>query len=228
MIAKTIERERAIALRKQGHSLREIIEKVPVAKSTLSVWLREVGLSVPQKQRLTQKKLDAARRGAQKKKAARILKSASIRSDAMAGVDQFYSDIFWLSGVMLYWAEGAKEKSWRCGGRVSFTNMDWKMVLIFRDWLVRYLSLDSNDLDFSLYLHKGCDRSGILTFWARKLNIREREIKVYLKSSKRYTQRKNVEDAYKGVFRVRVRKSVDLNRKISGWIDGMTHYLLPV
>ena len=58
----------ALNLRKQGFSYSEILERIPVAKSTLSLWLREVGLSKRQKQHLTQKKLDAAWRGGQVKR----------------------------------------------------------------------------------------------------------------------------------------------------------------
>jgi len=65
--------EKAIVLRRQCLSYREILNQIPVAKSTLSLWLQSVHLSVPQKQALTQKKLDAARRGAETKRRQRLL-----------------------------------------------------------------------------------------------------------------------------------------------------------
>ncbi len=40
------EKEKAIALRKQGKTYSEILAKIPVAKSTLSLWLHDVGLDV--------------------------------------------------------------------------------------------------------------------------------------------------------------------------------------
>lgn len=55
MIQKIEEKKKAIELRKQGLSYREILEQIPVAKSSLSLWLRSVGLSKKQKQRLTEK-----------------------------------------------------------------------------------------------------------------------------------------------------------------------------
>jgi len=58
------QKELAISLRQGGRSYSEILQKVSVAKSTLSLWLREVGLSKKQHQRLTQKRLKAAQRGA--------------------------------------------------------------------------------------------------------------------------------------------------------------------
>ena len=63
MIEKTQEKQRAITLRKQGLSYNEILKKVPVSKSSLSLWLRSVGLAKEQKQRLTEKKLTSMKRG---------------------------------------------------------------------------------------------------------------------------------------------------------------------
>jgi transposase len=55
---------KAILLRKQGKTYREILIEIPIAKSTLSDWLRSVELSKPQKQRYTQLRKEAALRGA--------------------------------------------------------------------------------------------------------------------------------------------------------------------
>ena len=68
MIPKIEEKNKAIELRKQGLSYKEILEQISVAKSSLSLWLRNVGLSKKQKQRLTEKKLKSALRGAKRKK----------------------------------------------------------------------------------------------------------------------------------------------------------------
>ena len=58
----------AIQLRKQGFTYSEILEKIPVAKSTLSLWLRRVGLTTRQKQRITKKRRQAQFRGAMARK----------------------------------------------------------------------------------------------------------------------------------------------------------------
>lgn len=55
MIFKSKLKEKAVALRKEGKVYSEILKEVPVAKSTLSLWLRDVGLAKAQKQRITQK-----------------------------------------------------------------------------------------------------------------------------------------------------------------------------
>jgi len=72
MIPKLIERNQAIASGRKGFFYHEILQKAPVAKSTLSLWLRSIGLSVQQKQRLTARKYAAALRGSQKRREQRI------------------------------------------------------------------------------------------------------------------------------------------------------------
>jgi transposase len=68
MAVKFKEKETAIELRKQGYSYSEILKRVPVAKSTLSLWLRSVGLAERQKQRLSEKKESGTIKGSTNKK----------------------------------------------------------------------------------------------------------------------------------------------------------------
>lgn len=56
-------KQKAIALRRKGKTYSEILTTIPVAKSTLSNWLCSVGLAVPQKQVITEKRRLAALRG---------------------------------------------------------------------------------------------------------------------------------------------------------------------
>jgi hypothetical protein len=72
MTSKYNLKEKAVALRKEGYSYSEILKEVPVAKSTLSIWLHSVGLAKYQKQRLTEKKIAGMRRGAEAQHQKRI------------------------------------------------------------------------------------------------------------------------------------------------------------
>jgi transposase len=79
MAVKVKEKEIAIELRRQGYSYSEILKRVPVAKSTLSLWLRSVGLAKQQKQRLTEKRLAALKRGWEACRKKRILIMSKIK-----------------------------------------------------------------------------------------------------------------------------------------------------
>lgn len=128
---KTELRDKAIQLRKQGFSYSEILKEIPVAKSTLSLWLRSVGLSKRQKQRLTQKKLVAAHRGGQRKREQLVLRIQEIKKLARFETKELSKEMLWVMGVMLYWAEGSKDKYYKPGQPVSFSNSDPLMVKVF-------------------------------------------------------------------------------------------------
>src|SRR3989338_516629 len=49
-------KEKAIRLRKKGLSYKEILQKIPVCKSTISLWVRDVVLTKEQHKRLWEKK----------------------------------------------------------------------------------------------------------------------------------------------------------------------------
>src|SRR4051812_29593757 len=101
MFAHNLKKEKAIALRKEGDTYSEILKQVPVAKSTLSEWLKNVGLSKPEFQRLTVKKLAAAKRGGEAKRQQRILRMEKIRTEALKNITHVSNRELWLIGIIL-------------------------------------------------------------------------------------------------------------------------------
>lgn len=63
MRAKQEAQQQIQELRKQGLSYREIMQRVPVSKSSVSLWCRTVPLNQAQQQALQQRKREAAQRG---------------------------------------------------------------------------------------------------------------------------------------------------------------------
>ena len=227
MMAKIEERNRAISLRRRGLSLREIREEIPVAKSTLSLWFKDVQLSKPQKQRLTQKKIDAALRGAARRKSDRIALTKRIYSDAYNDIRNISHRELWLMGVMLYWAEGSKEKEYRPGSRVRFTNSDPLMIKLFIKWLTDVCNIDRSNIICDIYIHD-CRRDVIgdaIKHWSRCTEFSEGSFtRIYFKRDKVATKRKNTTDHYFGILRVSVRASANFNRKIAGWVSAINNY----
>ncbi len=218
-------RKKAIALRLEGDSYSEILEKVPVARSTLALWLRSVALARQQQQRITEKRKEAQRRGALAKKQQRITKTEHIQINARQEVATLIHNPLWLTGVILYWGEGSKQKSWNTGQRVTLTNMDPNVHRVFLRWLKTYANIQNNDLRYELYIHRGASLTRAKQFWRKNLFLKEMRIRVYFKKPNAKTLRKNIERTYYGVLRIQVTKSTDLNRKIAGWIEGVIKYL---
>ena len=95
MTVKLKEKELAIKLRRRGLSYNEILRKVPVAKSSLSLWLKSVGLAKKQKQRLTKKKLAAARRGWEARRNKRLVSTTLIKDKARAEIKNISKRELW-------------------------------------------------------------------------------------------------------------------------------------
>ncbi len=220
-------KEQAIALRRQGLSYREIMESVPVAKSTISVWLHSVGLSKCQKQRLTEKKLAAIQKGADAKKQQRIASTKAIMAEAIQEVSTISRHELWLIGVMLYWAEGSKEKEYRPSGQVKFTNTDPDMICLFLRWLKEICGKTLDDIIFSIYIHDLQKQRTleIVEFWANTIGCSKEDLRrVYYKKGNPKTKRKNTGAAYHGTLVLRVKSSTALTRRIAGWTQGVVKY----
>src|SRR3989344_1141225 len=162
-------KEKAIGLRKQGFTYNEILKDVPVVKSTLSLWLRSVGLAKRQKQIITEKRIAARLKGAFARKQQRIFTSQSIYRNAEAEIDQISERELWLLGIALYWAEGSKEKEAHPGTGVAFSNSDGNMVGIFLRWLVEICKVPKENIIFEIYIHENSANS-LLTvkeYWTK-------------------------------------------------------------
>lgn len=222
MISKTSERSNAIALRKRGFSYTQILTQVPVAKSTLSLWLRSVSLSKRQKYHLTKRRVEAALRGARAKRIQRLARTEKIKKLAHDEIRKLVKDPFWLAGLMLYWAEGTKQKDWEPSKGVTFTNMDVEMLKLFQSWIKKYLG--DQKLVYEVYIHQTADIESAKRFWSKELSAKRSELRVYLKKHNSKRMRHNIGVDYHGTIRIMITRSTDLNRKIAGWIEGVVEY----
>ena len=211
----------AIKLRKKGLSYSEILNNIPVAKSTLALWLYSVGLSKKQKQRLTDKKLASALRGAARKKEIRIKNTQTIFQEAAKDIKNISQKELFLMGVALYWAEGSKQKDNNISARVRFSNSDPRMIKLFLLWLNKICDVKFSDVRCDLYIHEKANIINVKSFWEKKINLPIQSI--YYKKAK-VTKRKNIGDNYFGLVSISVKQSTNLNRKINGWIESICNY----
>ena len=224
MQSKIGERNKAIELRKQGLSYREILEQIPVAKSSLSLWLRSVKLAKRQKQRLTEKRLAAVIRGGAAKREKRIALTKEIKDEARSQIGKLSKRELWLIGISLYWAEGNKEKNHKPGSGTVFSNSDANMIRLYLKWLLNSIKLPKEKIYFVIYIHKNNEHrlNEVKDYWYKKTKFpRESFRYVYFKKHRVHTKRKNVGSDYFGLLKITVMESSILNRKIQGWIEGI-------
>ena len=217
-------KERATMLRKEGKSYADILRSVPVAKSTLSLWLRNVGLSKRQQQTLSARKLESAKRGAYKRKENRITQTKELVTKAKNDIHALSDYELLLVGAALYQAEGSKEKEGQPGIGLLFSNSDPAMHRVVLAWYGRILHVPAGEITYELYVHQqAVERlEEIRAFWAAELNLPVNKLtRVYYKKDKKGTSRKNVGNVYYGLLRTRVSKSSTLNRRTVGWAMGI-------
>jgi len=225
---KPEEKKKAIKLRKQGKTYSEILREVKVSKSTLSLWLRDVGLSKPQKQNISKKRMEAQKRGAKARRDERVRRTKEIHELARKEIGHLSKREKWLIGIALYWAEGSKQKKGQPSPRLDFTNSDGDMIKFFIVWLREYLNISSEDFKFGIYIHENNKYriDEVIRYWSKVTSFPKKKFDyVYYKKHNVKTNRKNVGEDYFGVLRVSIRKSIDLNRKIAGWMTGISQPL---
>jgi len=217
-------KQKAILLRKKGFSYSEILKVIPVAKSTLSLWLRSEKLSNIQKQRFTEKKYNSALQGGAAKRKKRILITRNIINKSKNEIKRIDQDSFKIIGSVLYWCEGAKQKENNVSQGVVFSNSDPKMIKLFIKWLHECLDISNDDIATEIYIHetKLNKIDKIRDYWTSVVGFPKNNInKIYIKRGKLKTLRKNTGENYFGLLRVKVRNSTSLNRRVSGWIEGI-------
>lgn len=219
-MSKIFEKKKAIGLRKQGLSYNEIRQRVIVAKSTLSLWLRSVGMAKRHIRRITEKQRRTQKLAVEKWHSIKVEKTLRIKKEAQSEIKFLSKKERWLIGIALYWAEGAKEHEH--SARVQFSNSDPHMIVLFKKWTIDFLKIKPADILYSLYIHeKSKNISDAIGFWSDFLAIEPYELSVVFKKHNPSPKRKNIGVKYRGLVRLTIRKSTDLNRKISGWIDGI-------
>ncbi len=220
-------KEKAIAMRKEGKVYGEILAVIPVAKSTLSLWLREVGLSIPQKQHITKLRKQAQQKGARVRHEMAVEKRDGIYDISRDQIGGLSDREVWLLATMAYWAEGGKEKVHSAGRGVDFANMDPRMARVLIYWLIYIQKIPQSNIKFEIYIHENNKKKVkiVQDYWSKELCVPVSDLqKVRYKTHKINTNRKNTGDLYYGLIRVKVVASSTLVRQLEGWaqdIDGV-------
>lgn len=219
----------ALILRRKGFSYSEIGKKMGIPKSTLSGWLRHIKPTKEQESRLRKKSEENRKLGSKTLLNNRIAKTEWIIEESAKEVEGLTLRDLWFLGIVLYWAEGSKQKVHDPSKGVIFSNSDPLMIKIFLKWLTESLKIAENEIVFEIYIHETYQKTidKLALFWSKVTGLPvEKFKKVYFKKNKVRSFRKNRGPEYNGVLRVSVKRSTDLNRKITGWIKGIVEGIL--
>ncbi len=222
-MAKTAEKERAWAMRKQGGSIKEIARLLNVSTSSVSYWCKDIALSNAQIARLQERQhraaLQAVLKYAEAKRAARIVKEKSIMRAGCEEVGSLSRREMFIAGLALYWGEGYKSGN----GELGFTNSDPRMIVFIIKWFKDVFGVQKEDLVLRVSVNKLHELriARIEHFWSETTGV---PISQFTKSSMIQTISRKVyanSENYQGTMRVKVRRGTDLRRRILGGIEGL-------
>jgi hypothetical protein len=198
-------RNKAVELRKCGYSLKELSQRFNIAKSTASLWARDIVLDKSAEERL----LTVIKRGqfisAQKTRAKVQIIEERYFKEARKEI-QSNPDYNKIVCAMIYWCEGAKNA--RCG--IAFTNSDPKLVGMFLKLLRECFVLDESKFRPCIHLHSYHSPKKQLDFWSKVTDINKQQ---FIKPYRKPNTGKRIHENYQGCISVTYHSS-DLARRL--------------
>jgi hypothetical protein len=220
--AKDELRAQARRLRGQGADYEEIAAALGVAKSTVSLWVRDL----PRPARLSnaerrKRSAEGVQRYWAAERPAREAKRAAAREAAAAQIGDLSARELLIAGAIAYWCEGTKNKPQRRSDRVVFMNSDPPLIRFFLRFLAATATAPE-DLAFRVYIHENADAKSAELFWLKITGAKPEQFhRPALKRHIPKTERKNVGENYHGCLRIEVNRGSGLYRKIEGWAEAI-------
>ncbi|RMB84572.1 terminase gpP N-terminus-related DNA-binding protein [Streptomyces shenzhenensis] len=212
--AKDDLRERARELRLQGWTYDQIEAELGCSRSSVSLWVRD--LPRPERTRSREEAAAIARKGWEAKLRIRDAERQHTKETARKSIGDLSPRELFLVGVVLYWAEGAKDKPYSRRERLQFINSDPNVIRLFLRWL-EVLGVERERLRFRVSIHESADVTDAEEFWAGLAGVEPSTFqKATLKKHNPKTSRKNISEAYRGCLIIYVLRSADLYRRVEG------------
>jgi transcriptional regulator with XRE-family HTH domain len=190
-------KEKARALRAKGLSYKEICKRVPVAKSTISLWCRDVPLSTAQKNRLWQKR-DTQLKGIKAIQRMFWKRRCEAFSAGTKMIMTLKRDERFIAGLMLYWGEGTKQK------RTSIANSDPRVIQFMVRWFNDFFDVTPDEMSMHVHMHSGQNENAIKSYWSELTGVPLENFHKSFTKPEGSGYRKNV--LYKGTVKLTVKR----------------------
>lgn len=162
------EKQNAINLRKEGMSMRDIAKLLNVSRSSVSIWVRDVKLTEQQHIELFRKNPAYNKQRLGQIKMSEIWRNKRLLCQEQGKIQAKKNDLYHIAGCMLYWAEGAKDRT-----TLTFSNTNPDMVLYFVNFLRKFFNLENADFNIRIncYDNNNLSIDEIQNFWLKKLAL---------------------------------------------------------
>jgi hypothetical protein len=220
-MAKYHLRDRALKLRRAGHSITEIAETLSIAKSTASVWCQEVKLTEKQSDALLEKMTRAGHKGrligAQKNKSLKIENIKKATDEAGKEIGILSSRDLLLLSLGLYWGEGSKNTD----NRFIIVNSDPLVIMTILKWLREYHYIPTTVVTCQIYINEIQKERAldILSFWSKTLKLSTNQFRQHVFIHTPHKKVYSNKNTYMGVLHLYVQKSSKLKYLTMGMLD---------
>lgn len=222
-MAKSAKKIEARGLRRAGDSIKEIAKKISVSTSSVSIWCRDIELTNEQQNYLKKRQIDPTygkrREYYLRKKKEFDNKVLELKKSGVASIGSLSKRDVFLVGIALYWGEGFKKDH-----LVGLASSDTRISKFFVFWLRTCFDISYQDLILRVTANNAFRNkvAEMEKHWSKELNIPlDQFSKPYFQKSIWKKEYEN-KDGYNGVLRIKVRRSVNLLRKIYGYIEGVS------
>lgn len=163
-------REKARQMRQDGMSVRDIASLLNVSKGSVSIWVRDIQLTIAQIAQLKEKRksYSAQYNGARQNRQKYMEMRQVYQDEGRAKAREMHP--LHLTGCMLYWAEGAKDIN-----GMYFTNSDPNMLKLFMRFLRQEMKVDESTITLRIHCHTTAPEEiyRIEQYWLNLLDLPE-------------------------------------------------------
>lgn len=165
------DKQKAIELRKEGKTYREIEKILVISRSTLCNWFRNEEWSKNLKKINTKNHIKKSIEHMRKMNYARekILeaKYKDFEEEAIKEFEVYKNNPLFIGGLMLYAGEGDKLTK----GVIRLANTDFFIHKIFIKFIKKFLKIKDNDIKLSILLYPDLNIEECRSKWSQELNI---------------------------------------------------------
>lgn len=222
-MAKYDLRIKARQMRSKGESVKDIAKLLNISRGTVSVWVRDIILSVEQLERLKQKSIKGGELG--RLKGSLMQKERRLRAIedgvkwGISKVESLSDREYLLTGAALYWAEGSKKR-----GGIMVCNSDPRMIVFMINWLTNFFEIDKKRIVLTVginEIHKAREKA-VKNYWSKITSI---PLDQFRKTSFKRAKTHKIYDNYLnyfGTLSVKVLKPGQIYYNILGLIEGLS------
>src|SRR3989344_7603980 len=206
---KLKEKMSAIRLRRKGMTFNEIASRVGVAKSSVSLWVRDLSLSSKARARIASLQTagqQASQLALLERTRKKLLSAKEDAEKIILGIP-LTPDLALLFCSLLYWCEGAKDKN---DTTFTFSNSDAQLVRGFMKLMRSALVLEEQKFRVRMHLHEYHNEVSQKKFWSEVTGISE---ELFAKTYWKPHTAKTIKEGYPGCVHIEY-YDVRVSRKV--------------